>query len=153
MKGSRWLKKELRIAKKQRKKCKQQYSEWKNDEYNCAHLQWVWGILAKEQAEIDGEANFYTLNDLAIYYDRQTNKYYLDIESSYCFSTIEEEHNYITRLYREFKIWMESNHCDTTARLPMGAGLTSLEAKTLPQLFYKFKVYAAGRVFADLIEQ
>ncbi len=60
------------------------YPDYKEDEYNCGSLKFIWGI--KSWDDLTGkDSNIYTMNDIDITYNRKEKKYYLGIETAYLF--------------------------------------------------------------------
>ena len=39
-------KKELIKAEKEKKRCQRLYLDWKDDEYNCGPLKFIWGVIS-----------------------------------------------------------------------------------------------------------
>lgn len=82
---STWLNLELKRSKKEKKRCKKLYSDWKDDEFNCGANKFIFGILSKDNkvladAPQTGVPSFQTLNCMQVYYNRDTQKYLLDID-------------------------------------------------------------------------
>jgi hypothetical protein len=109
---SSWIKKELKRAEKERRRCAKLYKDWKDDEYNSGPNKFVFGIISNSDfaynkgdvSSID-KASFYTLNDLQIYYNRDTHRYILDIETYH--NKKEGELLYLERLLSKFKDFMK----------------------------------------------
>ena len=77
---NKWLKKELKRAKQLRKYCKKHFPDWRDDEYNCGDLKFLWGLTAGCDAA--AAPSFCTNNIAVFYYSRIYKKYYLDIDFS-----------------------------------------------------------------------
>lgn len=78
MKQSKYVKQQLKAAKRLRKFCQKNYPDWKDDEYNCGDLKFLWGLLKDRTA--GSPPSFCTLNSATLYYSRLNRRYYLDIE-------------------------------------------------------------------------
>ena len=109
VKLSKQTRDELRLAKKEQKRCEKVYPDWKNDEYNCGPLKYIWGIQSSDDLSKSTNANFNTLNDLDIYYNRDTKKYLIGLETIYLFETVADRINYINRLLDTFRDYMVTN--------------------------------------------
>lgn len=107
-----WLKKELKKADKERKKCKKLYQNWVDNEFNCGANEFVFGVIAdlgwyKESSQ-EYKASFNTLNKLQIYYNRNTEKYMLDVEI--LLNDDQSYENYLDELLKEFKKFVDSEY-------------------------------------------
>lgn len=101
---SSWLKKELKRANKENKRCKKLYSDWKNDEFNCGANKFIFGVISDVSKYLDAvgnsEPSFQTLNDLQVYYNRDNKKYFLDIEVGFNGT---DDITYLNNLLNKFK--------------------------------------------------
>ena len=108
---SSWLKKELRRANKENKRCKKLYSDWADDEFNCGPNKFIFGVITKsrnsQKSYNSDSPSFQTINDLQVYYNRDNRQYTLDIESNY--SSVEDV-KYLTHLLKEFKKFVMSSN-------------------------------------------
>ena len=138
-------KKELKIAKKEKKRCQKLYSDWKDDEYNCGPLKFIWGVLSPDNMSSD-TSNTYTLNDLDIMYNRDTHKYLLGLETIYSFSTYEENLTYLNSLLNQFykfvKIQLDANIEPFSLHQYNDGNL--FIADSITELYYKFKIFVKG---------
>ena len=132
-----FLKKEFKRYKREKKKCKKLYPDWKDDEKNCLHSFFVWGLSPNFSSV---NTNFNTLNILQIYYDRQIQKYCLVFDINYL-NKIEQILLAISTspLYINNKNSSFSNiknytiiHCEDEL---------FISTNTLNDLFYVFKQY------------
>lgn len=81
------LKEDLVRAKQEKERCRRQYPDWKDDEYNCGPLKYILGIQANGTAA----RSFNTLNDLDIYFNRDTQKFVLSVDFTKTFDNIKEQ--------------------------------------------------------------
>lgn len=136
------LKKEVKQAVKEKKRCQKTYSDWKDDEYNCGPLKYVWGILPGG----DDADNFYQLTDLDIYYNRDTQKYLLGLETIYKFDTIEAKFSYLDNLcncfFNHLKGNFDSNVDPFYLYMYNDGNLFQADSET--ELYYKFKIFVEG---------
>lgn len=76
-----YLKREMRHYKRQMRRCKKQYPDWRDDEYNMLDNLFVWAVT--ENPEDQHNPSFSTLNKAEIYYNRATKRYYLHIDAEH----------------------------------------------------------------------
>ena len=150
-KFDREIKREMKRMEKERKRCAKQYPDWKNDEYNCGPLKFIWGVLSSD--DLSGyPANFYTLNDLDITYNRDTKKYLLGLETIYKFNSTEDTVNYLLRLKKEFSLFIFGNDdvgtFDRTALFNYNSGEMFIGDSIL-ELYWKFCLFVNG--FEDIV--
>ena len=140
-------KEDLRRSKKEKKRCQKLYADWKDDEYNCGPLKYIWGIKSHDDLSAN-KANFYTLNDLDIYFNRDNRLYMLGLETIYSFETVADRINYLNRLLDTFKDYMGSNSLFDSNYDPFFLYLYNygkmIEAESLTELYYKFKIFVTG---------
>lgn len=63
------------------------------------------------------DANLYTMNDLAVIYDKQTKKYSIIIETFYQFDSIEGQVGYLNGLLEKFTKYMTENNLDKNYKI------------------------------------
>ena len=63
------------------------------------------------------DANLYTMNDLAVIYDKQTKKYLTIIETIYQFDFIEGQVRYLNGLLEKFTKYMTDNNLDKNYKI------------------------------------
>jgi hypothetical protein len=140
------LKKELIHSKKERKRCKKMYPDWKDDEYNCGPLKFIWGIVSEDNLGAPNPS-FYSLNDLDIYYNRDTRKFLLSIETIYRFDTAEEEIAYLEKLQAKFTEYIKGQKIvfrkANFSLLPYANG-ELFSADSIEQLYFNFKLFVHG---------
>ena len=124
-----------------------QHSDFEDNEYNCGNLQFVWGV--KSPDDISAQvATFYTMNDLDIIYDRESNEYLLGIETIYSFSEGSKgEIKYLENLLERFTEFMEENRYIPTEDKLCLYRIESGEpwrAETILDLYIRFKVFVNG---------
>ena len=139
--------KEIKAAEKEKKRCQKLYADWKDDEYNCGPLKYIWGIKSYDDLTLS-EPNFYTLNDLDIYYNRDNKLYMLDLETIYSFETVADRINYLNRLLDTFREYMSTNKLFESNYDPFFLYVYNygkmFEAESLTELYYKFKIFVTG---------
>ena len=97
-------KKELNHIKREKKRCLKTYSDWEDDEYNCGPLKFIWALSSNLNP------NFSTLNDLIVYYNRDSKKYLLDIDITKNFKSNDERRQYIENCQYEFRHYLVKNN-------------------------------------------
>lgn len=141
------LKKELKNAKKEMKRCKKQYPDWENNEYNCGPLKFIWGI--KSQDDLTScNVNFYSMNDIDVVYNRDTHKYLLGIETIFEPKSIDAKIKYLNNLLEKFKFYLKENEKFDCNFNPHSLYLYNsgelFIADSLTALYYKFKLFVKG---------
>ena len=140
-------KEELRRSKKEKKRCQKLYADWKDDEYNCGPLKYIWGVKSHDDLTLN-DANFYTLNDLDIYFNRDNRLYMLGLETIYSFDNNGDRINYLNRLLDAFKEYMITNDLFDSNYDPFFLYVYNcgkmFEAESLTELYYKFKIFVIG---------
>ena len=119
------------------------YPDWKNDEYNCGPNLYIWGIPT------DGseKASFVTLNDMDIYYNRESQKYFLDIETIHQLGyvgTCTHLEQMKCKLYNYLK---ENNKLDfnyPVYDLESYRTGAAFEASNLTELYFKYYIFTEG---------
>ena len=124
-----------------------QHSDCEDNEYNCGNLQFVWGVKSPDGISAQ-EATFYTMNDLDIIYDRESNEYLLGIETIYSFSEDSKgEIKYLENLLERFTEFMEENRYIPTEDKLCLYRIESGEpwrTETILDLYIRFKVFVNG---------
>lgn len=163
-----WIKKELKRASKEKKRCKKIYSDWIDNEFNCGANKFIFGIISDSNNYLDtkdNEVSFNTLNDLTIYYNRDTKKYILDIEVGYN-NQEESDIKYLDRLLKLFKDFIQSQYDLKISYLLETSLSTFLDdmsnywsADDLITLYCKFYIFVQGykqnlrtKKYLDIIE-
>lgn len=75
------LQAELAKMREERQRCANTYPDWRNDEFNCLDNQFIWGLKSKEDHS-NMPPSFCTLNDIMLYYNRQHDIYYIDVDNT-----------------------------------------------------------------------
>lgn len=138
---SKRIKQELRLMKKRKKECAQLYPDWRDDEYNMLENRFIWGISAKENEK----ASFITYNKAVCYYNRRTQKYYLDIDTSFFdddAESLSRELNYLIEITNAFQEYVYRGSEATPLRhIPFSEWSIEpvLEADTLERLCCKLR--------------
>ena len=148
-----WSRKELKKAKKEKKRCKKMYSDWRDDEFNCGPNKFIFGVVSDTNKYLktpqDGCASFQTLNDLTIYYNRDMHKYVLDIDVYACCDELCD--TYLTTLLNKFKDFVETLTESKINHLINDNIFTYLEdmsgywtSDTIHTLYFKFYMFVIG---------
>lgn len=131
--------------KKMTKKYQKKYPDYVNDEYNCGSLKFIWGVKSYGDMSTS-EPNMYTMNDIDICYNRDTNQYLLDIETVYWFEDINAECEYYLKLLHMFTEYMiqnglstEPDYCSWCANLDM-----TFSADSIEELYTRFQIVVIG---------
>lgn len=137
------LKKELRSYVRKQKKWAKKYPDYTGDEYDCGPLKYVWGIKSTDDLT-SHPACWNTLNDLDIYYNRETKKYFYQVECIYRFKTLKDEAEYLKGLLRQFGAWLDSNHYKLPSLHYHIYDEPIDQADSLEELFIKFSIFVYG---------
>lgn len=121
------------------------YPDWKDDEYNCGEMKFVWGVKSFDDLS-SAPACMHTLNDIDIIYDRKHKDYYLGIETAYIFTNKLAEVEYVNKLLAVFTDFMEKNNYDTNQSYCffMNNFNMELKAKSIPELYTMFRIVVEG---------
>ena len=108
-----WTKTELKRANKEKKRCKKMYKDWVDNEFNCGPNKFIFGVISDDnkymlEASQTGIASFQTLNNLQIYYNRDTQKYLLDIDCYGCDMDV-GINSYLSNLLKQVKDFIETH--------------------------------------------
>lgn len=138
-------KSDLKRAEKERKRCSKKYPDWKNDEYNCGPLKFIWGVISYDDLSAS-EPNFYSMNDLDIYFNRDTEKYILGIETIFLFENQDQRIAYLQKLLKAFKEFMigKFDNKFNPHELNLYCDGNLFTADTLTELYYKFEIFVNG---------
>lgn len=127
-------------------KLKRKYDDYHgNDENNYFEMKHIWGV--KSYDDLSGkDCNFYTMNDIAITYHRDTKKYSLSIETAYWFNNKKSECEYLRGLLDAFTKYMDDNNLDKDRpyTLSLGNGATHLDADSIEELYTNFRIFVEG---------
>ncbi len=128
------------------------YPDYEDNEFNCGELKFIWGIKSSDDMH-DQPANFYTMNDIDICYDRKSRLYMLGIETAYLFTSKSEELNYLTGLLDKFTEFMMVNGHSIYEEpcLYMSQPSITTCATSIPNLYMQFKMFVNG--YKSLYEQ
>ena len=164
-----WTKKELKRANKEKKRCKKMYPDWVDNEFNCGANKFIYGVISESNNYLESKNNkvsFNTLNDLTIYYNRDSKKYLLDIEVGYNDESKEGDIAYLDRLLKEFKNFVQAQYHLKLSYMLEKSLFTFLEDKSnylsaddLITLYCKFYIFVQGykqnfknKKYLDIIE-
>ena len=108
-------------------------------------IKFIWGVVSWD--DLSGkDANFYTMNDIDIIYDKKKEVYYVEIETAYVFDTYEGECNYLKGLLKAFTRYMDENGLNESV-IPsfcMSNPIIDNSAKTIEELYRNFKMFVIG---------
>lgn len=122
------------------------YPDYKDDEYNCDELKFIWGIKSWDDLSV-GNANMYTMNDIEIDYDRNIKEYVLGIESIYQFEKGKVgEAEYLDKLLTAFTNYMEENNyrMDEPFDFWSCQSVNLWRAKDISTLYTQFRLFVEG---------
>jgi hypothetical protein len=128
------------------RKLKKLYPDYNgDDEYNCGTLKFIWGVKSWDDL-CPADTCLYTMNDIDICYDRETKKYMLGVETAYMFKDKLAEVEYLEGLLSCFTKYMMDNNLSTEEPhfLWMSSPCTSMEAKTIAELYTNFRIFVEG---------
>lgn len=127
------------------KKYKKRYEDYKDDEYNCGNLKFIWGIKSYDDFN-SSSSNLYSMNDIDISYDRDKKLYYLGVETAYIFNGKKAECDYFKHLLECFAQYMSDNDYSTTSAYVtyMSDFQPKLSAKTIEELYTNFRIIVTG---------
>lgn len=129
-----YVKEQLKIAADQRKRCQEQYPDWKDDEFNCADNRFVWGISFNPELT----PSFCTLNCAQVYHNRRNHTYYLDIDPEVDSASLKAA---VDRF--EAFVYLTGEDVDRKMSLEE-LGMDLFSSNSLATLLCKFKLFAAG---------
>lgn len=136
------LQKELKWIKKEKLRCKKLYPDWEDNDFNCGPLKFIWA----ESTTIN--PSFSTLNDLIIYYNRDTEHYLLDIDITKEFHSAEQRVLYLEACLTAFKNYLIKENKFELKFNPYNFDCYHrgelFEGMTLTELYYKFKIFVKG---------
>lgn len=143
-----YLLKELRKIdhdyKREKIRCARLYPDWRDDEFNMLDNLFIWGYNVDPKQT----PSFLSWDDAYIYFNRQTKKYYMTIDTGFygmkydadlARTEIKRLHE-IDLAFRDFLI--ENNLPMIEPVFPYSD--PALEADTLPQLYFKFRIMLEG---------
>lgn len=136
--------KDLKIARKEKRRCAKAYDDWRDNEYNCGPLKYVIGV----QSNGEYADNFNTLNDLDIYFNRDTKKYLLSIDTTKSFVNIDQKRVWVMELFKKLRAYMYKNglfcHSFYPFELDIYKDGQMFIGDSLTELYYKFGLFAYG---------
>lgn len=131
-------------------KKEERYNEEMDKKYgDCSletdYIKFIWGIKSCDDLS-SLDACLYTMNDIDITYDKKKNEYMLGIETVYMFKTYSDECKYLTSCLNAFAEYMDNNGLKKNEpyMLFMNNPCTSMTAKTIEELYTKFKIFVDG---------
>lgn len=118
----------------------------KKSPYVNDNIKFIWGV--KSWDDLSGnDASLYTMNDLELTYDSNTDMYSLGIETIYEFEHGKiGEVKYLIYLLKSFTDFMNENNYNINEPYFFAEGQPkiSLTAKTIPELYTQFRIFVEG---------
>ena len=114
--------------------------------YEYGNFEFIWGIESGDDF-YNEEPNLFTVNDLDIVYHKDTNSYHLGVETIYRFMDGNEgEIKYLENLLDRFTAFIKEEKFILPENLLLAKTLVSnpFEAKTIPELYLRFKIFVEG---------
>ena len=132
-------------AKLYNRKMMKKYPDYKDDEYNCGELKFIWAV--KSWDDLSGkEANINTMNDIEIDYDRKNDEYILSFETVYLFKDGKAgEVKYFEDLLDAFTKFMVDNNYKVDEPFFFWTASDNLwRAESIPLLYTQFRLFVKG---------
>lgn len=139
-------KQEIKQSRREKRRCKKTYPDWKDDEFNCGPLKFIWGVISPDDTTAT-TPSFNSMNDIEVYYNRDTQKYLLCVETYYLFQTPEEEIEYLEKLQKLFGEYLKNNKIKVNKK---NYDLFSYRdgelfiANSIDALYFSFKIFVHG---------
>lgn len=137
---------DIKKCKKDKKKYAKLYSDWKDDEFNCGPLRYIYGVKYNNE----DASSFNTLNIMDICFNRDTEKYIvcLDFSVSDKYSTNDSMLNMLTILLEKFSYFIRNNEYFDHSFNPFSINVYEdgniYVGNNLTELYYKFKIFVNG---------
>ena len=129
------------------RKMKKKYPDYEDNEYNYGYTKFIWGVKSWDDIT-SKDANLYTMNDLAIVYNRKSEEYELELETIYHFSDGRKgEIKYLDELLNKFTDFViAENYVIPEDKLALWwiEDNEPWKADTISELYIKFKVFVNG---------
>ena len=124
---------------------KKKYPDWEDNEYNNGALKFIWGVKSADCLSSDS-ANFYTMNDIQIIYDRKSKIYTLSVESIYQFDSHQDEAEYFSKLLDYFTDFMKENNYDMDDPYYIFAWAPAIvtASSKISELYTMFRIFVEG---------
>lgn len=123
------------------------YPDYKDNEYNCGELKFIWGIKSWDDLS-ESNACMYTINDIEIDYDRKTKEYVLGVEPIYQFENGKSDKaEYLDGLLLTFTKYMEENnyhYMDEPFDFWSCQSVNFWRAKDILTLYTQFRLFVEG---------
>ena len=143
-----YLRKELKKIghdyKREKARCARFYPDWIDDEFNMLDNMFIWGYNVDPKQT----PSFLSWDDAYIYFNRQTKKYYMTIDTGfygmkYDADLVRTESDRLSQIDEAFRNFLIEKG------LPMRADIfpfedPALEADTLSELYVKFRIMIEG---------
>lgn len=126
---------------------KKKYPDYENNEYNDDNLKFIWGVKSHDDFT-STSANIWTVNDLDIVYDRDTEVYLLGLETIYYFENgYKGEIEYLEELLDKFTKFVEENNyilSSDAIHISYAESSEPWKADSIAELYYRFKIFVNG---------
>lgn len=108
----------------------------------------IWGVVSLEE-DFFLQAGKYSLNDIELLYNEDTQKYSFNIKTVYMFDNKSAQYAYMQGLLNDFTKWMNEHYYDTTLELSLwnvfGNGISiKTEFNSIEEAYAAFKMMVTG---------
>lgn len=147
------VEKELLKWEEKRKFCKETYSDWEDNEFNCADLKFILGVKSKEDKSND-VPSYCTLNIFTVNYDRSTKKYFADFDIPYSIRNKKDFIVCLNDILVTFKDYLIAAGEDLTKDYltniiyENNLNILNLESDSLTELYKKVEIVCKGVLFS-----
>lgn len=97
----------INIFRRNNNKKRKCYEKEKYNPYVSNNLVFIWGVKSRDDFT-NNSANIFTMNDIDVVYNIETQRYIIGIEEAYSFDTLKDKQIYFTKLFIFFEKWYES---------------------------------------------
>ena len=129
----------------QNKKFEREYiNEFENE-----YMKMIWGIVSSDDLTSGNIANMHTMNDLELLYDKETEDYFLSIETIYMFPAEDGDKRYMEYLLDKFTNWMDEQGYSTQVKFNLYEVFTDginirTHFKSIEECYSCFKLLVKG---------
>ena len=131
-------------AEQEKRRCAAAYADWRDDEYNMGPCKFIWGVQRSKEAN----PSFCTLNDIAIYYNRDADMYFLLLDFPANLQQAQDKMKFLIQCLQAFQVYIQSLPDGYTfsaaSHLEEGFEAWNLCGKTIDELYTKFTILLYG---------
>ena len=129
-------------AKQEKRRCAAAYEDWQDDEYNMGPCKFIWGVQRNKETN----PSFCTLNDITVYYNRDTDMYFLLIDFPANLKQEQDKLQFLIQCLQAFQVYMQSlpNGYTFAASIEEDFDTWNLYGKTIDELYVKFAALICG---------